>query len=258
MAEGFISYMKYRQPVSIFPLTKEGKPWTAGLNGMVENTAIEHLKLQSDRAADKMGFMFGVAKDLFLHWTSEMPPDIGYGGIYDVIPGSIEDGDTIKIMNGTTAETVRIKGFDAGELKDEGLTKRGGPNEVFMGNLARTRLKELIAQSGGKVEVIRNKPDNYARTVGEVTVKVNGRDVADILREEGLVLNYASGSPKKLYYNKFPGGAEQVWGEKLQEYRRNNPNSESITPLLNTLNRTENQTLRNDALVVNPNSQPTQ
>jgi endonuclease YncB( thermonuclease family) len=127
-----------------------------------------------------------------------------------------------------------------------------------MGNLARTRLKELIAQSGGKVEVIRNKPDNYARTVGEVTVKVNGRDVADILREEGLVLNYASGSPKKLYYNKFPGGAEQVWGEKLQEYRRNNPNSESITPLLNTLNRTENQTLRNDALVVNPNSQPTQ
>lgn len=258
MAEGFISYMKYRQPISIFPLTKEGKPWTAGLNGMVENTAIEHLKLQADRGTDKMGFMVGVAKELFNHWTSDVPPDIGYGGTYDVVPGSIQDGDTLQIKNGTSTETVRIKGFDAGELKNEGNTKRGGPNEVAMGEFARRRAQELIAQSNGKVEIIRNKPDNYARTVGEVTVKINGRDIADILRDEDLVLNYPSGMPKKIYYDKFAGGAEQVWGEKLERYKRKNPNATNINPILNTLNPNRNSSVETNNFAPNTLAPATQ
>jgi hypothetical protein len=222
IADGFISWMKYRQPISIFPLTKEGKPWLAGLNGYTENTAMEHLKLQAVRGADKAGFMYRTAKELLENWIGDVDPDVGYGGDYQV-SGVAEDGDTIYIKNGNTTEKIRILGFDAGEIKSEGKTTIGGPNELEMGLIAKKRVDQLIKENGGTVTIVRHGPENYGRTLAEASIKVKAgnKEIKDILREEGLVLYY-TGAPKNKYYEQ-NGGREAVWGKMLEEYKKRNP-----------------------------------
>lgn len=230
IADGFVSYMKYRQPVSIFPLTKEGKPWMAALNGFTENSAIEHMKLQSVRGADKFGFMVSTVRQLYEDWAGEVPADVGYGGEYRVV-GVANDGDTLEIQNGSSVEKIRMSGYDSGEVKNYGNTKSGGSNELAMGLEAKKRVNELIQQNGGMVSIVRHAPDTYNRTIADLAtndkykerVKVGSRDIHDILKEEGLVLSYPAPRPKSLYYEKFPGGSEEVWGKMYQDYKKKYP-----------------------------------
>ncbi len=76
------------------------------------------------------------------------------------------DGDTF--TNG--GQRVRIRGMNAPELSDPG------------GAQARRRLNELL--HSGNVTMTPRGVDKYGRTVADV--QVNGQNVAEIMRAEGL------------------------------------------------------------------------
>lgn len=201
--DGFISYMKYRQPISIFPLNKEGSPWMAGLNGYKENTAIEHIKEETVKAADKLGMTVKLASYLVNEWGGDVPIDRGVYGEYQVAEEPY-DGDTIKIINGSTPETIRINGYDTGELKasESRPEDAPGPVEKEMGLKARDELRRLIREAGNKVEIERlGRPDKYGRTLANV--KVNGLNVADVLQQKGLAMSYPK-SYRKDYSKNLP------------------------------------------------------
>jgi micrococcal nuclease len=187
-ADSFISYMKYRQPITLFPLSKDGQPWLAGLNGFKENTVLEHLDKEITGAGDKLGMTMKLVNYFLEEWTGDSPIDVGVGGTYEVT--NAYDGDTITIKNGSKDEKIRVLGYNTGELKpsssrpDEVI----GPNEKYMAEKARERIRELISQGGNRVQIKRQGTDKYKRTLAKVYI--GGKNVADIMKEEGYGLNY--------------------------------------------------------------------
>lgn len=204
MIDGMVSYMKYRQPISIFPLTKEGKPWMAALNGYKENTIMEHIERQSVIAADRLGMTMNIIRKFITEWEEGMPKDEGFGGDYETADrdgdGGVSDGDTIKIKNNGQVEKVRIENLNTGELRayPEYNKPEPGPVEKEMGLKAKAFLQELIKNSNGKVSVIRHGKDSTKeqRTIG--TVIVNGINVRDELIQRGLALPGVIDYSKKL------------------------------------------------------------
>ena len=107
------------------------------------------------------------------------------------------DGDTI-IVNG---KTVHLIGFIAPETYDAQCKA-----ERELGNKAANRLRELILAGGLEYSPVMCPCPaatlgklfcNFVRTCG--TLKTNGRDVGDILVEEGLAATYScrsGGCPK--------------------------------------------------------------
>lgn len=79
----------------------------------------------------------------------------------------VADGDTFRAGR----ETFRLRGVDTPELREP------------QGLAARRRLAELLR--GGAIHVVPRAEDVYCRTVADVYV--NGHNVADVLRREGLV-----------------------------------------------------------------------
>jgi endonuclease YncB( thermonuclease family) len=79
----------------------------------------------------------------------------------------VVDGDTIRIGR----ERVRIIGFDAPEMSQP------------RGPAAKARLDQLLR--GGTVTMMRHGKDKYGRTLA--LVYVNGKNVAEIMRDEGFV-----------------------------------------------------------------------
>jgi endonuclease YncB( thermonuclease family) len=201
MIEGIVSYMKYREPISIFPLTKEGKPWMAALNGYKENSIIEHLELSSVKAADRLGMTSYVIQKFFKEWTDGSPADIGVGVEYSFenVNDQVIDGDTFKIKNGSKIEKIRIKGANTGEVRAYPEYNKPAPRAVEkeMGEKAKARLKELIQKNGNKVTIERHGVDGTG-TRTEATVKISGIDVRSILLEEGLAMPSSLDYSKKL------------------------------------------------------------
>ncbi|MDH4154137.1 MAG: thermonuclease family protein [Nitrospira sp.] len=76
------------------------------------------------------------------------------------------DGDTIRIGS----ERVRLRGIDTPEMNEH-----AGP-------AAKQRLEELLRS--GPIRIMPHSRDVYRRLVADVFV--NGQNVADILRSEGL------------------------------------------------------------------------
>jgi micrococcal nuclease len=94
----------------------------------------------------------------------------------------VVDGDTIKAPYGVT---YRLMGYDTPETR---FARCDAEREL--GFAAKDRLEDLLAQ--GEVRVLESgKIDKYGRTLAEVTV--NGRDVGDILIDEGLARPYQGG-----------------------------------------------------------------
>jgi micrococcal nuclease len=67
------------------------------------------------------------------------------------------------------SDRIRLRGIDTPELDEP-----GGP-------AARQRLEELLKE--GSVRIVPHGQDIYGRTVADILV--NGRNVADVLNEEG-------------------------------------------------------------------------
>jgi len=81
-------------------------------------------------------------------------------------PVSAVDGDTLR-MGG---ERIRLRGIDTPELNEPG------------GQEAKQRLEQLLHD--GPIRIVPYGQDVYGRTVADVFV--NGRNVAEVLRQEGF------------------------------------------------------------------------
>jgi micrococcal nuclease len=75
------------------------------------------------------------------------------------------DGDTVR----RGSERIRLRGIDTPELSEPG------------GQAARQRLDELLKEE--PIRIVPHGQDVYGRTVADVFV--NGRNVADVLNQEG-------------------------------------------------------------------------
>jgi endonuclease YncB( thermonuclease family) len=76
-----------------------------------------------------------------------------------LVPGSIYDGDTLRVTFGGTETKIRLCGIDAPE--------RDQP----MGIAARDHLRSLLNQGDGSVIVVPVEKDRYGRTVAELFIQ---------------------------------------------------------------------------------------
>lgn len=74
-------------------------------------------------------------------------------------PGSVYDGDTLRVVKGNEELKIRFCGIDAPEAKQE------------LGIEARDHLRSLINMGNGKLLLVPVEKDRYGRTVAEVYVQ---------------------------------------------------------------------------------------
>lgn len=91
------------------------------------------------------------------------------------------DGDSIRLSTTRQAETVRILNIDAPEIEGPCAYESG------LALQSKVRLAELL--KGRRVEILRQGTDRYGRTLA--AIRVEGRDVGDILVSEGLARTWA-------------------------------------------------------------------
>ena len=101
--------------------------------------------------------------------------------LWQVVPGSVYDGDTLRVQRNGEELKIRLCGIDAPE-KDQPL-----------GIEARDYLRSLIDQSNNSVRLVEVEGDRYGRTVAEVIavlgeseINLNAQMVAD-----GMAYHYA-------------------------------------------------------------------
>lgn len=78
---------------------------------------------------------------------------------YEVIPGSVHDGDTLRVSSKGEVLKVRFACIDAPELKQP------------LGQESRNYLRSMINEAGGKVKVKVINTDRYGRSVAEIWTK---------------------------------------------------------------------------------------
>lgn len=101
--------------------------------------------------------------------------------LWQVVPGSVYDGDTLRVVRNGEELKIRLCGIDAPE-KDQPL-----------GTEARDYLRSLLTQSNSSVRILTVDHDRYGRTVAEVMgvlgeseMNLNAQMVAD-----GMAYHYA-------------------------------------------------------------------
>lgn len=102
----------------------------------------------------------------------------------------VTDGDTIKVDNNGTTETIRILGLDTPEK----FATRTGYKECF-GDEASKRAEEIL--SGATVKVEYYNQDKYARDLADVYV--DGKLFALTIVQEGYGYVYTGGLKTKNY-----------------------------------------------------------
>jgi micrococcal nuclease len=97
-----------------------------------------------------------------------------------VVPGSIHDGDTIRVTNNAEELKIRFCGIDAPELSQPG------------GIEARDYLKKLLDDGGGKVKLDIVDTDRYGRKVAEVWANgSNGEQLLNaVMVVNGMAYHY--------------------------------------------------------------------
>ncbi len=93
---------------------------------------------------------------------------------YMVVPGSVHDGDTLRVANGSGELKIRLCGIDAPEI------------EQSMGVEARDHLSGLIEKGDGTVIVVPVEKDRYGRTVAELFIKPSSGQGYQVGEEIGL------------------------------------------------------------------------
>ena len=102
-----------------------------------------------------------------------------------LVPGSVYDGDTLRVTDGLTETKIRLCGIDAPE------------HEQQMGIASRDHLRSLLNHGTREVIVVVADIDQYGRTVAELFVKrsggSNGEEIvlnAQMVRD-GFAYHYA-------------------------------------------------------------------
>ena len=104
---------------------------------------------------------------------------VGESEQYQLVPGSIYDGDTLRVTDGSKEIKIRLCGIDAPE------------KEQPMGIEARDHLRSLIAQGDGSLIVVPVKRDRYKRTVADVYVPLAGTEEEIHLNTQMVLDGYA-------------------------------------------------------------------
>lgn len=133
------------------------------------------------------------------------PTSPGTSQHYDLVPGSIYDGDTFRVSDGNQEIKVRLCGIDAPE-KDQA-----------MGIESRDHLRELIAQGSGRIILVETDTDQYGRTVAEVFVSTGKGDEEIQLNAQMVVDGMAYVYPQ--YVGSCPNGTRMRAAEASAEQK---------------------------------------
>jgi endonuclease YncB( thermonuclease family) len=153
-----------------------------------------------------------------------------------VVPGSVHDGDTLRVRRGTEEIKVRFCGIDAPELAQP------------LGVESRDYLRRLLGD--GSVRLVEVERDRYGRMVGEVFL-LDGRSVNVEMVRAGMAYHYAKYSGNcggrwaiGLAENEARSRSIGIWANDYQkpwDYRKTNTNKNSsalcfsITKMLGVL-----------------------
>jgi micrococcal nuclease len=96
----------------------------------------------------------------------------------------VVDGDTIWL----DGENIRLKDFDTPEPQTQIC---GGAGEVALAHRASARLQDLLNSNEWTIERFGLDGTRSRRTLA--TIRINGRDVGDILIAEGLARRWPNG-----------------------------------------------------------------
>ena len=110
-------------------------------------------------------------------------PDSEY---YQLVPGSVHDGDTLRVTDGSTEIRIRLCGIDAPEL------------EQPLGIDSRDHLRSLINRGDNTLIVLAVEQDRYDRTVAELFVPTSAGEIH--LNSQMVVDGYA------YHYARYSGG----------------------------------------------------
>jgi endonuclease YncB( thermonuclease family) len=93
--------------------------------------------------------------------TGSVVPDVGAANseVWRLVPGSIYDGDTLRVQRDGTEMKIRLCGIDAPEKGQA------------MGIAARDHLRSLVNKGDGSLIVVQVEKDRYGRSVAELFVK---------------------------------------------------------------------------------------
>ncbi|ASC71847.1 putative endonuclease [Halomicronema hongdechloris C2206] len=106
------------------------------------------------------------------------PPEAA-GQVYELVPGSVYDGDTLRVTNGRGDLKIRLCGIDAPEI------------EQALGIAARDHLRSLLAQGNGSLLLVPVEQDRYGRTVAEIFVPLAGQAEEIHLNTQMVLDGYA-------------------------------------------------------------------
>lgn len=124
----------------------KAKDWMAGLGAVVVAAFVGALFFYSKEPLRK-------TSELALSFVDFSVPETENG--WRVKPGSVYDGDTLRLVKGHREEKIRLCGIDAPELKQEG------------GKEARDELRSLLPDNA-EVYYVPVERDRYGRMVAEI------------------------------------------------------------------------------------------
>jgi endonuclease YncB( thermonuclease family) len=129
-------------------------------------------------------------------------PEDNYAEQWRVKPGSIYDGDTLRVIKGTEELKIRFCGIDAPELKQP------------LGIESRDYLRSLIAKGNGTIYVLPIEEDRYERTVAELWIPIEPDFEGQIHLNTAMVE-----AGMAWHYEKYSGNCESaknlVWAEEI-------------------------------------------
>ena len=128
--------------------------------------------------------------------------DDNYAEKWQVKPGSIYDGDTLRVVRGSEELKIRFCGIDSPELAQP------------LGIESRDYLRSLIAQGDGTIYVQPIEEDRYNRTVAELWIPIKPDYERQIHLNTAMVeAGYA------YHYQQYSGNCESAenleWAEKI-------------------------------------------
>ena len=121
---------------------------------------------------------------------------------WKVKPGSIYDGDTLRLIDSDRELKIRLCGIDAPELKQP------------LGIESRNYLRSLIAKGDGTIYVLPIEKDRYERTVAELWIPIKPDFEQQIhlntaMVEAGMAWHYSK------YSDKCKSAENLGWAEKI-------------------------------------------
>jgi micrococcal nuclease len=120
------------------------------------------------------------------------PTSLGDSKHYNLVAGSIYDGDTFRVSDGNQEIKVRLCGIDAPEKDQE------------LGVESRDHLRDLIAHGNGHITLVATDTDRYGRTVAEAFIPT-GNDEEIHLNSQMVGAGMAYVYPK--YVGSCPNGS---------------------------------------------------